>query len=198
MLLDEVGELPQGAQAKLLRVLQEGEFEPVGSSHTVTVDVRVLAATNRDLLQEVANGTFREDLYYRLAVFPITLPPLRGRGDDIGLLAQTFADEHGQRMGRTLEPLSDDGMRRLEAYDWPGNVRELQNVIERVVITARGGYVNLDRALPRTAVAQVEPPAPDHAPDRILTADELQGLERASVRRAGRSPANTARRACWA
>ena len=138
-------------QVKLLRVLQEGEFEPVGSSRTQKVDARVLAATNRDLKQATREGKFREDLYYRLNVFPIELPPLRERGDDIGLLAANFARKFAQRMGRSIESLSEDCIRRLKAYSWPGNVRELQNVIERAVITSRDGRLNLDRALPESA-----------------------------------------------
>src|SRR5882724_3344001 len=128
--LDEVGELPLGLQSKLLRVLQEGEFEPVGSSQTRKVDLRVIVATNRDLQACVREGKFREDLYYRLNVFPIQLPPLRERRDDIGILAAAFAQKFARRMGRTLEPLSEDCLRRLQAYNWPGNVRELQNILE--------------------------------------------------------------------
>ncbi|MFZ1748365.1 MAG: sigma 54-interacting transcriptional regulator, partial [Nitrospirales bacterium] len=144
--LDEIGELPLDLQGKLLRVLQEGEFDPVGSSHTKKVNVRVLAATNRDLQKEVQDGKFREDLYYRLNVFPIHLPPLRERGEDVVLLANTFVQHFAQRMGRTLAPLSPDALGRLTAYHWPGNVRELQNVIERAVITAQNSQLNLDRA----------------------------------------------------
>jgi PAS domain S-box-containing protein len=181
--LDEVGDLPLDLQAKLLRVLQEGEFEPVGSSKTRKVDVRVVAATNRDLGQEVRDGKFREDLYYRLNVFPITLPPLRARGEDIVLLASAFGKRFGQRMGRTIEPLSQECIRRLRAYHWPGNVRELQNVIERAVITSRDGRLNLDRALPETATAPAEErvagPAEAHEP--IRTARELEELERRNI-----------------
>ncbi len=148
--LDEVGELPLDLQSKLLRVLQEGEFEPVGSSHTRKVDVRVIAATNRDLQTCVRDSKFREDLYYRLNVFPLQLPPLRERREDIGILASVFAQKFAQRMGRTLEPLSEDCLRRLQAYSWPGNVRELQNIIERAVITSRDGKLDLDRALPES------------------------------------------------
>ena len=148
--LDEVGELPLDLQSKLLRVLQEGEFEPVGSSQTRKVDVRVLAATNRDLQRAIGEGKFREDLYYRLNVFPIELPPLRERRGDIGALAAAFAEKFAKSMGRSIEPLSADCIRRLEAYRWPGNVRELQNIIERAVITARDGKLNLDRALPES------------------------------------------------
>ncbi len=147
--LDEVGELPLDLQSKLLRVLQEGEFEPVGSSQTRKVDVRVLAATNRDIESAARAGKFREDLYYRLNVFPIQVPPLRERRGDVGPLAAGFAKKFAQRMGRSIQPLSDDCIRRLEAYRWPGNVRELQNIVERAVITSRDGRLNLDRALPQ-------------------------------------------------
>ena len=147
---DEIGELPPDLQVKLLRVLQEGEFEPVGSSRTLKVDVRVLAATSRDLQQAVRHGKFRQDLYYRLNVFPIHLPPLRERGEDIELLAAEFAARLAKRMGRKIQALSREEIRRLRAYSWPGNVRELHNVIERALITSRDGTLNLDRALPRS------------------------------------------------
>jgi len=179
--LDEVGELPLELQSKLLRVLQEGEFEPVGSSRTRKVDVRVVAATNRDLFKGVGEGKFREDLYYRLSVFPVTLPPLRDRGEDIVLLADELARRFGARMGRRLAPLSPEDAARLRAYPWPGNVRELQNVIERAVITARDGRLNLERALP--AGSAPEPPGPGAAA-RVLTAQELAELERENLRRA--------------
>jgi PAS domain S-box-containing protein len=137
--LDEIGELPLELQAKLLRVLQEGEFEPLGSSRTIKVDVRVIAATNRDLAKSVAAAEFREDLYYRLNVFPITVPPLRARRDDIAQLANAFLNHSLQMVGRTIEPLSSEAIDRLTAYDWPGNVRELQNVIERSLIVSEDG-----------------------------------------------------------
>jgi PAS domain S-box-containing protein len=155
--LDEIGDLPFDLQAKLLRVLQEGEFEPVGSSRTRKVNVRVIAATNRNLLQEVRDGKFREDLYYRLNVFPLEVPPLRARGGDVLLLAAAFVRKFSAQIGRAIEPLTENCARRLKSYDWPGNVRELQNVIERAVITAREGRLNLDRALPESA--PVAPPA---------------------------------------
>ncbi len=179
--LDEIGELPLELQAKLLRVLQEGEFEPLGSSETRRVDVRVVAATNRNLLKEVWDGRFRADLYYRLSVFPIPIPPLRERGDDIGKLAQAFADDYGRRMGKKLAPLSGSQQKALQAYPWPGNVRELQNVIERAVITSREGVLNLDFAMPQPG------PGPGSAPEgasRIYTEAELRGLERANIIRA--------------
>jgi transcriptional regulator with GAF, ATPase, and Fis domain len=166
-------------------VLQEGEFEPVGSSRTRKVDVRVVAATNRDLFRAIAEGTFREDLYYRLSVFPITLPPLRDRGDDIGLLAQEFARQFAGRMGRRIEPLSPAMAARLKAYAWPGNVRELQNVMERAVITARDGRLNLDRALPAPSIPEsIEVGDGGGGPEDLLTVDDLARIERDNLRRA--------------
>jgi transcriptional regulator with GAF, ATPase, and Fis domain len=180
--LDEIGELPLDLQGKLLRVLQEGEFEPVGSSHTTRVSVRVLAATNRDLQKETQGGTFREDLYYRLNVFPIHLPPLRERGEDVVLLANTFVQHFSQRMGRTIAPLSPDALRRLTGYHWPGNVRELQNVIERAVITAKNGQLNFDRAVPDD---EEKPPSPNEPFKQelpaIRTIQDIQDLERQNI-----------------
>jgi len=185
--LDEVGELPLDLQSKLLRVLQEGEFDPVGSSHTKKVDVRVLAATNRDLEKEVQTGKFREDLYYRLNVFPITVAPLRERGDDIGLLASSYVTKFAKQMGRSIHPLSADCIRRLQAYSWPGNIRELQNVIERAVITSHNGYLNLDRALPEQreeACEKEERESLDVSNEPICTIQEFQELERQNILRA--------------
>ncbi len=181
--LDEIGELPLDLQGKLLRVLQEGEFDPVGSSYTKKVNVRVLAATNRDLQKEVQDGKFREDLYYRLNVFPIHLPPLRERGEDVVLLANTFVQHFAQRMGRTVAPFSPDALRRLTAYHWPGNVRELQNVIERAVITAKNGQLNLDRALPDIEEKLSSSPETlkQESPTSIRTLQELQDLERKNI-----------------
>jgi PAS domain S-box-containing protein len=187
--LDEIGELPLELQAKILRVLQEGEFTAVGSSQTKKVDVRVIAATNRDLNQAVKGGGFREDLYYRLNVFPIEVPPLRDRDDDILLLAAAFAAKSAQRLGRRIEPLSDEYKKRLRGYLWPGNVRELQNVIERAVITSRDGHLNLDRALPdaasvRTRDVEAQQTMTEKVSERILQLRELQQLERKNILRA--------------
>ena len=176
--LDEAGELPLELQAKLLRVLQEGEFEPVGSSKTIKVDVRVIAATNRDLEQLVASGQFREDLYYRLNVFPLTVPPLRDRRNDIALLAQTFLKRASEKLGRSLEPFSPEAIDRLNAYEWPGNVRELQNVVERSVIVAEDGRPNLERALPSLQKSAFSSPPPT---DRVLTVFELEELEKKNI-----------------
>jgi len=182
--LDEVGELSPDVQVKLLRVLQEGEFEPVGSSRTHRVDVRVLSATNRDLAHMMAAGSFREDLYYRLSVFPIRVPALRERGEDVALLAENFAQRLALKMGRRVAPLGDDCKRRLLAYEWPGNVRELANVIERAVITSRDGRLDLDRAIPESALKSIARPSADQVASRIRTADELADLDRANLRRA--------------
>ena len=181
--LDEIGELPVDLQAKLLRVLQQGTFEPVGGARTQTVDVRVIAATNRHLREEAKAGRFREDLFYRLNVFPIQLPPLRERPDDIPRLAEAFARRFAQRLGKKIAPLSPESARRLQAYAWPGNVRELENVIERAVITAVGDRMNLTRAIP-----EVAPPASEGATEIDLTrtydAEEMVAFERANLMRA--------------
>src|SRR5687768_2801868 len=129
--LDEIGTLSTAGQAKLLRVLQEREFEPLGAERTQRVDVRVIAATNRDLKQMVQEGRFQEDLYYRLNVIPIELPPLRNRREDIRVLIDHFVEKHRQRTGKRIDRVDDEAARALERYDWPGNVRELENTIER-------------------------------------------------------------------
>ncbi|MCB2230374.1 sigma 54-interacting transcriptional regulator [bacterium] len=184
--LDEVGELPIDLQSKLLRVLQEGEFEPVGSSKTVRVDVRVIAATNRDLEKRVREGAFREDLYYRLNVFPIQVPPLRERGRDVILLAESFIRTYALRAGKQISGLTPECMRRLCEYDWPGNVRELQNVIERAIITSRNGLLNLHRALPTGPEPTITRSVPESNGDEdiIRTVDEIQKLERDNIERA--------------
>src|SRR5262245_49954807 len=156
--LDEVGDLPLETQVKLLRVLQEREFEPVGSNRTLQVDVRVIAATNRDLEDAIRTGRFRSDLYYRLNVFPIQVPPLRERRSDIPQLVMFFLDRFAKRFGRGVTKVSDATLDRLIAYPWPGNVRELQNVIERVVVTSQGPVLELDQDL--LPVAGVTRPAP--------------------------------------
>ena len=179
--LDEVGELQPDIQVKLLRVLQEGEFEPVGSSRTRRVDVRVIAATNRDLARAAAEGTFREDLYYRLDVFPIRVPPLCERGDDVVVLAAAFAQRVGQRMGRPVEPPSPDDDARLRAYRWPGNVRELQNVVERAVITSPDGRLDLSRFLQAPGAAVLPDPEAPPEPRPIRTVAQLERIERENV-----------------
>lgn len=141
--LDEIGEMPLDLQAKLLRVLQEGEFERVGSAKTLRVNVRVIAATNRDLEKEIDEGRFREDLYYRLNVFPIVSLPLRERKEDIPLLVQHFCQKHGPDVGRTIDVIPPAVIEALTAYHWPGNIRELENVIERSLILSRGRTLEL-------------------------------------------------------
>jgi len=156
--LDEIGELPLELQAKLLRVLQDGEFERLGSPRTVKVDVRVIASTSRDLKEEMHNGRFREDLYYRLNTFPVTLPPLRMRVDDIPELAKYFIDKYARKFGRRFESLSKDTTQKLSAYSWPGNVRELEHVIERAVITSAEPVFQLTDRLENEPAGKLEGP----------------------------------------
>ena len=159
--LDEVGEIPLVLQGKLLRVLQEKEFERVGDDKTRKVDVRVIAATNKDLEQAVEAGEFREDLYYRLSVFPVQVPPLRKRGDDVVQLAVHFLEQVCRQFGRPVPQLTQGQVEALRRYDWPGNVRELKNVIERAVILSRGAVLRLDLSLPEgMPVAADGPGAP--------------------------------------
>jgi formate hydrogenlyase transcriptional activator len=143
LFLDEIGELPLDTQVKLLRVLQEQEFEPVGSSKTVRVDVRIIAATNRDLAEEARAGRFRSDLFFRLNVVPLTVPPLRARAADIPLLVTFFLSKFAAKFGRRIEKVERETMDRLVQYSWPGNVRELQNVIERAVVLSSGAVLKL-------------------------------------------------------
>lgn len=144
LFLDEIGELPPETQVMLLRVLQEREFERLGGSNTIRVNVRVVAATNRNLAEAVREGRFRSDLYYRLNVFPVRVPPLRERPEDVPLLASHFADKHAARFGRAITQIDRRALRMLESYHWPGNVRELENIIERAVILARNGLLQID------------------------------------------------------
>jgi len=152
LFLDEVGDIPAPLQPKLLRVLQEQEFERLGSTRTHQVDVRLVAATNRDLAEMVNRGQFRSDLYYRLNVFPVMLPPLRARSEDIPALVTHFAGIFGRRMGRQIEHIPAETMSALNSYQWPGNIRELQNLVERAVILSNDGV--LPNPLPAT-VSQV-------------------------------------------
>jgi transcriptional regulator with GAF, ATPase, and Fis domain len=182
--LDEVGEIPLDIQNKLLRILQEKRYERVGDDRTRRANVRILAATNRDLKKAVAAGRFREDLFYRLNVFPIQVPPLRDRRDDIPLLAEHFVEISAREMKCAKPRLTRAGVTMLQSYDWPGNVRELRNVIERAVILARGGVMEFD--LPITG--QSAPTArPSHQSDasagslvqhKFLTQAELERFER--------------------
>jgi transcriptional regulator with GAF, ATPase, and Fis domain len=151
----------------------------VGSSRTISVDVRIIAATNRDLGELVKRGAFREDLYYRVNVFPIRIPPLRERERDIDELARVFLEKYARQLGRELAPLSEGALERLRGYAWPGNVRELQNVIERGVIVSTGGVFDIERALPGPA-----PPPPARKATRVHTLSEMLALERENIERA--------------
>jgi formate hydrogenlyase transcriptional activator len=156
--LDEIGEMPLELQVKLLRVLEEGEFERLGSPRTIKVDVRVIASTNRDLKAEVLNRRFREDLFYRLDVFPISIPPLRMRAEDIPQLVHFFIGKYSRKLGRTYETVPKSTLKALQENPWPGNVRELEHVIERAVITSPGPVLRLvDRLESRTTLAEEEP-----------------------------------------
>jgi PAS domain S-box-containing protein len=141
--LDEIGELPLEVQAKLLRVIQHNEFERLGSSHTVKVDVRIIATTNRDLEEEVRKGRFRQDLYYRLNIFPITVPPLRQRKEDIPLMVQAFLERYARKLGKQITSIQKETMKALQDYPWPGNVRELESIIERAAILCPGPVLQL-------------------------------------------------------
>jgi two-component system response regulator PilR (NtrC family) len=145
--MDEIGNMSVTMQVKLYRVLQEGKVRPIGSTEETDVDVRVIAATNKDLEKEIAEGRFREDLFYRLNVIPIHLPPLRERREDIPLLAREFLGRFAKSMTKKIDGIAPEAMRRLEVYDWPGNVRELENTIERAVALESGNRIS-DEALP--------------------------------------------------
>ncbi|CAE6731856.1 sigma-54-dependent Fis family transcriptional regulator [Nitrospira defluvii] len=180
LFLDEIGEVPVAMQAKLLRVLQEGEFERVGDTRTRRVDVRIVAATNRDLKREVEAGRFREDLFYRLSVFPIHIPPLRERREDIPQLALHFIAQSAKRLNRRAPRVTQAVLNQLAAHDWPGNVRELQNVVERAVILSQGGplRVHLHPSQPRETRA-LSRDMPSRA--QLLTREELKRQERESI-----------------
>ena len=179
--LDEVGELPLELQLKLLRVLQEGEFERVGSTKTIKVDARVIAATNRPLAQAVAEGKFRQDLYYRLDVFPIEVPPLRDRLEDIPFPSWIFVKEFSNSMGKPIEEIAETSMAALIDYPWPGNIRELRNVIERAMILSRGPMlqIKLGHTTSRPQPAKNTPVATLEGAERSHI---LQALERCGWR----------------
>ncbi len=196
LFLDEVGEIPLELQGKLLRALQEREVERVGDTKTQKVDVRVVAATNRDLKAMVEAGQFRADLYYRLSVFPMKIPPLRERKSDIVPLFEHFVAKSCRKLGRPFVPLSPEATRMLESYSWPGNVRELENVAERALILSPDGYLRLDAALPELAAAEALEPAPrstarlDEAvsvramtmpPRGFYTVEEMRELEKQNL-----------------
>ncbi|MCW5890305.1 MAG: sigma 54-interacting transcriptional regulator [bacterium] len=176
LFLDEVGELPLEMQIALLRVLQEREFERVGGSQPIRTDVRIIAATNRDLGAAIAAGAFRSDLYYRLNVFPIEMPPLRERREDVRALAAFFLERYAQRAGKTIRGIEPLSLQRLEAYPWPGNVRELENVIERSVILCDGDLCTVD---PRWLVPPPASPAPAEVPGPLF--EQLASQERALI-----------------
>jgi len=187
LFLDEVGEIPPTHQAKLLRVLQEGKFERVGDDATREVDTRIVAATNRDLKREVSEGRFRQDLYYRLSVFPIELPPLRHRKDDIPALANYFVSLSCNRLKRSEIRITQADAESLQQYDWPGNIRELQNVIERAVILAKGPRLPLTEVLPNGTSTDSDASSGSRlktdtaAPSRILRSDDLTRVERQNI-----------------
>jgi PAS domain S-box-containing protein len=184
LFLDEVGEIPLALQGKLLRVLQEKEFERVGEDRSRTVDVRVIAATNKDLEKAVEAGEFREDLYYRLGVFPVEVPPLRKRGDDVVMLALHILEQVCRDFGRECPNLTQKQVDALRRYSWPGNIRELKNVIERAVILSQGKHLRLDLSLTE---AGLQPPAPDDHPSDIsseqtyLTDEQMKSRVRANL-----------------
>ena len=179
ILLDEIGTMSPVLQSKLLRVLQEREFEPLGSERSQQVDVRVIAATNRDLRQMVADGTFQEDLYYRLNVIPIEIPPLRNRREDITVLAEHFVRKHQQRTGKRVARIADGVLDTLRDYDWPGNVRELENTIERAVVLSTNGEINAG-SISVMGVATVQS---DTLPSLKLRTN-IEWVEQETIRRA--------------
>jgi two-component system response regulator PilR (NtrC family) len=172
LFLDEVGDLPLALQVKLLRVIQEKSYRRVGGTQDQQADVRVVSATNRRLEEEVANGRFREDLYYRLNVIEIPLPPLRERKDDLALLADHFVDKYSRELGKKVEGISGEAFEQLLAYRFPGNVRELENVIERAVALTRGPVIDVE-ALPRSVLARVEPAGAARIPAQGVSLDKL-------------------------
>jgi formate hydrogenlyase transcriptional activator len=181
LFLDEVSELPADTQTKLLRVLQEGEFEPVGSSKTLKVDVRVIAAANRDLQVDVASGRFRADLYYRLNVFPIQVPPLRARADDIPALAQYFMERFARKLGKQLRRIDPATLAMLKAHSWPGNIRDLQNTIERAAILSQGEVLRVDWQLdpgPQSCFAAAAQSASTPAPNNGAAVSTMEEMER--------------------
>ena len=177
--LDEIGTMTPAIQSKLLRVLQEREFEPLGSERTQRVDLRVIAATNRDLKQMVSDGKFQEDLFYRLNVIPIEIPPLRERRDDIPVLTDHFIEKHRQRTGKQIERVEPDVVETLQQYDWPGNVRELENTIERAVVLATGPVLTPDSVSMMGATSSSSSGLPS-----LRLHHNLEWVERETIRRA--------------
>jgi PAS domain S-box-containing protein len=181
LFLDEVSEIPLELQGKLLRVLQESEFERVGDDVTRSVDVRVIAATNHDLEQLMVDGDFREDLFYRLSVFPVDVPPLRDRGDDVVQLAQHFLEQTCKDFGREILTLTRAQTANLRDYDWPGNVRELKNVIERAVILSQGKVLRLDLSMPGFGVESGPQVHAEARNDEVLTDKEMKDFQRSNL-----------------
>jgi formate hydrogenlyase transcriptional activator len=182
LFLDEVGDIPLELQPKLLRALQEQELERLGSTRTIKVDVRVVAATNRDLARMVAEGAFRADLYYRLNVFPVVLPPLRERPDDIPRLVRHFTQRFARRMGRRIETIPAEVLEALVRYSWPGNIREMQNIIERAVILSPGSALQVPRSELQSTPTQVEVASPaDDAAAAAAAAGTLADAEREHI-----------------
>jgi transcriptional regulator with GAF, ATPase, and Fis domain len=172
LFLDEVGELPAETQIALLRVLQEHEFERVGGTRPIRADVRVIAATNRDLQAAIRTGSFRSDLFYRLHVFPIPIPPLRERGEDIALLVEYFIDRYARKVGKNIRDISKKTVELLQSYPWPGNIRELQNVIERSVLLCETESFSIDESwLPQQ-------PSPAEPKDQVQLPLELVAQEK--------------------
>jgi transcriptional regulator with GAF, ATPase, and Fis domain len=176
ILLDEIGEMPVSLQTRFLRVLQEQEIQRVGGTNTIPVDVRVIATTNRDLDAAMKAGAFREDLFYRIAAFPILIPPLRERREDIPLLAEHFLDRAGQKAGKSISVISTEAMRLLIDYDWPGNVRELENAIERGVLLETSGMLQAD-SLPSEISSAEGQFSSSIAEDGVLMTDRIPRLE---------------------
>jgi len=183
--LDEIGEVPMDVQVKLLRVLQEREFERIGGNQTIKTDVRVIAATNRDFQKSIRDGEFRADLYYRLNVFPVDLPPLRARQEDIPLLAHFFVQKYAPRIGRRVETIDAGSMQQLVQYSWPGNIRELENIIERALILNNGTTLRIDtEILPRHGVPVVPaatPSAPAQIEDEKKAGHDLDSIQREHI-----------------
>jgi len=183
LLLDEIGELPLPLQVKLLRVLQEGTFRPLGARNDTQVNVRIIAATVQDLEEQVTRGTFREDLFYRLNVLPIRIPPLRERGDDILLLARHFIERNNEKMGVRVQGLTDDACRLLRAFSWPGNVRELQNAIERAQVLAEGDFIAASD-LPASILNANDPVRTASAGSDLSIKKAVRSVEEELIRRA--------------
>jgi DNA-binding NtrC family response regulator len=191
LFLDEIGEIPVEMQVKLLRALQESEFERVGGIKTVRVDVRLIAATNRDLKLEVEAGRFRKDLYYRLAVVPISLPPLRERASDIPTLVRFFIEKYNKKLNRRIEGIEDAGLQLLQAYNWPGNIRELENLMERTLLFADGPLIRakdlpeLVRGTPEAAVSgEAAPPPPGEAGLKDIVRQRAAAVEKDLIAKA--------------